>query len=145
MQAVAAYKAANGGSIYDASREAAVLARVETTASAPHKTATMLFAQIQMDLAKTLQAAWQSLWKKTDSAAQASESLDALRDELNGLGDAIAADLVSLRSRNNCPANELETALRESLDSLEAPVAQETLVRHARMLAAAACSSAVKR
>jgi chorismate mutase len=136
MQSVALYKSAHARPIYDGRREAEVLRATEADGN---DDAALLFAQIQMDLAKQLQEAWGSAEKRAADPAPP-PSLDQLRERLDALGAAIAADLAELRSRPGCNRSGLAAGLSQSLSTIGAPLESSLRHQYARMLAAAACS-----
>ncbi len=136
MDQIAQFKSAAKRPIYDADREAMVSARVEASTPHAHRTAALLFVQIQMDLAKVLQAAWIA----QNNAPPPTTSLGALRERLNELGDAITSELVRLRTSGACRPPELAKALADALATLDAPVEDTTRRRYANMLASAACT-----
>lgn len=138
MPAVAAYKAANDLPIYDAGRETAVLER-----AARDTRSGLLFVQLQMDLAKQVQAAWMnSAIARSKSAPPAPTELARLRVRLDAMADAIAADLQALRRAEPCDRSGLEKALVAGLAGpagLETALDENVVRYYARMLATAAC------
>jgi chorismate mutase len=142
MKSVAKLKSERASPIYDGKRELGVLGRVQSQSQGADLDAALLFAQIQMDLAKQLQTAWVAeLAQQGPTSRSASPpSLAQLRTRLDALGEDVSRLLKELRSRPHCNQSGLATVLVPALADLDAPVEAAVIDRYARMLAAAACT-----
>lgn len=139
MREVAVIKHASGGSLYDAAREAEILARVTAGAGDPGRSATL--TQLQMDLAKQIQAAWWARLKERTAAGapdRSARDLVAIRRELDELSSAMRP-LLESRASTDLSEAELGTTLRRALSAADLSVEPAILGTYAEMLAYSLC------